>query len=317
MRGVLQSINKTWQEGTTMSEEWREFEKLITRIEAALAPLGAEVKSPDRVRDLVTGKLREVDATIRYKVGTVPILITVECRKRGRVQDDTWLEHLATKKQKVGAARTVAVSASGFSESSAKTARLYGIELRNIGEIASEDIRSWIVISGLQQVTDYTQLAGVRFEGVDQLPPETVVALKSDLAGAKIFTLQETSEKVSIGDMVSQLRQQGANLHEGVPSDGTTVRKEILLQFPEHFLSFETAAGPRELRLIQVGLDLRLEQVVTPLPAMGFEYSDTEQPLVRGVEHEMFILGQRVKLSLLKEAGSDRIRFSLTRIEEK
>jgi hypothetical protein len=65
-----------------MTTAWREFEKLIARIEQAMAPSGAEIKSPDRIPDRVTGELREVDASIRYKVGTCPILITVECRDR-------------------------------------------------------------------------------------------------------------------------------------------------------------------------------------------------------------------------------------------
>jgi hypothetical protein len=71
-----------------MAVEWREFEQLVARIEQTLAPQGAVVTSPDRVKDLYTGQDREVDATIRFRVGTVPILITVECRKRDRVQDD-------------------------------------------------------------------------------------------------------------------------------------------------------------------------------------------------------------------------------------
>ena len=71
-----------------MAVEWREFEQLVARIEQTLAPQGAVVTSPDHVKDLYTGQDREVDATIRFRVGTVPILITVECRKRDRVQDD-------------------------------------------------------------------------------------------------------------------------------------------------------------------------------------------------------------------------------------
>ena len=62
-----------------MTAQWREFEKLIARIEQAMAPLDAAVRSPDRIPDKVTGELREVDASIRYKVGTCPILITIEC----------------------------------------------------------------------------------------------------------------------------------------------------------------------------------------------------------------------------------------------
>lgn len=56
---------------TNMSndKEWRRFEKLVARIERVLAPKGAIVKSPDKIEDILTGSLREVDASIRMKVG--------------------------------------------------------------------------------------------------------------------------------------------------------------------------------------------------------------------------------------------------------
>src|ERR1700722_7435068 len=115
-----------------MAVEWREFERLIARIEQTLAPDGAIVKSPDYIKDLFTGEDREVDASIRFRLGTVPILITVECRKRGRVQDDTWLEQLATKRTKVGAAKTIAVASAGFTMPATVTAGLTGVEVRTI-----------------------------------------------------------------------------------------------------------------------------------------------------------------------------------------
>lgn len=71
---------------------WRRFEQVVALIEQALAPLEAQVRSPDRLPDLLTGKTREVDASIRYTVGSVPVLITVKCRKRNQRQDDTWIE---------------------------------------------------------------------------------------------------------------------------------------------------------------------------------------------------------------------------------
>src|SRR5262245_45905855 len=125
-------------------EEWREFERLVARIERDLAPRGAVVRSPDRICDLVTGSFREVDASIRFMVGSAPILITIECRHRAAVQDDTWIEQLAAKKEKLGAARTIAVSSSGFSEPARITAQLKGIDLRNLREITDEEIVSWL-----------------------------------------------------------------------------------------------------------------------------------------------------------------------------
>jgi hypothetical protein len=82
-----------------MTTAWREFEKLVARVEQAMAPSGAEVKSPDRIPDKVTGQLREVDASIRYKVGTCPVLITIECRDRRSIEDAQWIEQLVEETQ--------------------------------------------------------------------------------------------------------------------------------------------------------------------------------------------------------------------------
>ncbi len=94
--------------------EWREFERLVARIEADAGPRGLRIKSPDYIRCRTTGRLREVDASIRTQIGTVEVLVTIECRRRSKVQDVTWIEQLATKKDTIGASHTIAVSASGF-----------------------------------------------------------------------------------------------------------------------------------------------------------------------------------------------------------
>lgn len=73
----------------------------MARIEESLVPKGAVVKSPDHVRDKVTSERRQVDATIRYQVGSTSILIAIECRKRKPVQDVTWIEQLVTKRANI------------------------------------------------------------------------------------------------------------------------------------------------------------------------------------------------------------------------
>lgn len=120
--------------------EWREFEQLISRIEADAGPQGIVVKSPDRIRCKLTGRMREVDATIRTKAGTADLLITIECRNRTKVQDVTWLEQLATKRMSIGADRTIAVSLSGFSQEAETAAQHFGITLRRIADVRAEDL---------------------------------------------------------------------------------------------------------------------------------------------------------------------------------
>lgn len=129
--------------------EWRNFECLVALIESEAGPRGARVTSPDRIRDIDTGRLREVDASIRFRAGTIDVLVTIECRRRGRKADDTWIEQLATKRQKIGAARTIAVSSAGFSESARVSAERYGIELRELQEIQPKDIDTWFLPHGI------------------------------------------------------------------------------------------------------------------------------------------------------------------------
>jgi hypothetical protein len=126
----------------TKDKSWRAFEKMVARIEEALAPAGAVVKSPDRILDSSSGTLREVDASIRFAFGTSSFLIILECRERVRVQDVQWIEQLAIKKQHTGANHCIAVTSSRFSRAAVKKAEVLAIELRRIEEVTAESLRA-------------------------------------------------------------------------------------------------------------------------------------------------------------------------------
>ncbi|GAB3483351.1 restriction endonuclease [Polaromonas eurypsychrophila] len=142
--------------------DWRKFELLIAAIEKTLLPLGAEIKSPDHLPDLVTGQKREVDASIRFKVGSTPILITVECRKRDSPQDVTWIEQLATKKESIGASTTVAVSSEGFTKAAEELAGRKGIQTRILTETTGSDAAKWV--SEIQIALDLLQWRFVKIQ---------------------------------------------------------------------------------------------------------------------------------------------------------
>ena len=92
------------------SRAGRDLEQLVAHLETFLGPQGAEIQSPDYLPDRVTGERREVDISIRLHVGSAPVLVIAECRDRSRVEDVTWIEQLASKRDDVGAAKAIAVS---------------------------------------------------------------------------------------------------------------------------------------------------------------------------------------------------------------
>jgi hypothetical protein len=295
-----------------MAVEWREFEQLVARIEQTLAPQGAVVTSPDRVKDLYTGQDREVDATIRFRVGTVPILITVECRKRDRVQDDTWLEQLAMKRTKVGAARTIAVASAGFTMPATVTAGLTGIEVRTIDLITPEDMRAWLRIDGIQHVTEGSELVSFQFELyglILGLQPDVVRQMEADAAGARVFQSAD-GRQLCIRDLLDVAIQYGLKLHEGLPPDGTRRLRQVRINFPDQAMAIMTTAGPRYLKLVLLGIEAFRHQTNLPLPS-GFDYSDPKDTLVRGIEHRPDIPGHDCIVTLVKEPGADEIKVNM------
>jgi hypothetical protein len=260
--------------------KWRDFEQLVARIEQCLVPKGAVVKSPDRIRDKVTNELREVDASIRFQVGSTPILIAIECRKRKPVQDVTWIEQLATKSASIGAARMIAVSATGFSDSAVKLAQLHGIELRQFEDRIGEEIVQKF-LSGFHInmiVTDYhTRSIMFTLDGGQKLrpedsAPELMDALKRDGVNAVVATEVVTGSALTIEHMMHEVDDSKA------PLDGPAITVRAAASFTPGAVTVSTKQGPRFLSEIEVIADFSRKTV--PLPARSlYEYSTPDSPI--------------------------------------
>ena len=133
--------------GKSQGKPWKQFEKLVAEFERHLNPKGANVTLDDKVPDLITGHLRQVDATIRQIVKGEKILIAIECRKRGQREDITWIEQLYAKKSFIGATQIVGVSSTGFSDYALKRARISGIVLRKIDKIDPETFMDQYILN--------------------------------------------------------------------------------------------------------------------------------------------------------------------------
>lgn len=234
---------------------WRNFEKLVTRIEHALAGEGVTVKSPDFIPCITTSTPREVDASIRTRVGSAEILVTVECRDRVAVQDVTWIEQLAAKKKNIGAAKTIAVAASGFSAEAARIARENGIDLRILDEITEEDIKSWMPLIGMVHIYKDCEVTG---------PPEIVFMAEPgdepaeltipDLMSKAIFR-GPSDEPLSLNDIWSRADDQ-MKIFDQVPTDNKDHFVKLTIT-PADALQFCTPKGNRQVKSITLPLRLR------------------------------------------------------------
>jgi len=254
--------------GSKPDAEWRQFEQLVARIEADAAPLGWIVRSPDRVTCEITGRLREVDASIQPAASDKPFLVTIECRRRKKKEDVTWIEQLASKKAAIGADRTIAVSAVGFSSEAVTAARFYGIDLRLLSVLTAAEINALLKIDFVWFTHKRCSLTrvGIRiFRGPDwTLPdPDTVdfyLPLDTD-SHLPIFRNVDTNTTWSLNDLWHQL-QEATEVFSGLAKGEQPVVRTADFPYPGN-VTVQTPEGPKALGdvLLSVALWLEVEQV--------------------------------------------------------
>lgn len=270
--------------------EWREFEQLVARIEADAGPRGMIVKSPDRIRCKVTNRLREVDASIRSRVGSAEILITIECRQRSKIQDVTWIEQLVAKKAAIGADHTIAVSASGFSSDAETTADRGGISLRTLSEVSIADINSLLKLDFVLFWHKRCAISRVdvrRFRSLDWKMPsleDIDFTLPKDTDPfASIFHNVETGTSWSLNDLWRQV-QEVTDPYDGIPRAQPPVFRTACFPYPGT-VTIATTDGPCVLGdvLLTVALWIEAEQITLDA-AHKIEYASDKGAAIQRVE---------------------------------
>lgn len=271
-----------------ITKEWRDFEKLVALIELHLAPKGAVIKSPDHIIDKITNEPREVDASIRYQVGSVPILITIECRDRKSIEDSRWIEQLIQKKNDIGATATIAVSSKKFSTPALKKAKSYGIETRLLNDIDEDSIREWankvdtVVYQGvfhlssikisLADNTIFSFNPKMEFEFIEQGIEYKFIHLvyENSVVSIKDLLLQnenpdkegKTTKQISVNIPPKTLVKipvdlRFSNLFEDVPLSGEVIKKILRWEFDSGAATVLTEQGIKEIEFLDAELQMK------------------------------------------------------------
>ena len=308
--GRLEGIVK---EIKLVEKEWKQFEQLIARIEQDADNIGVIVTSPDRIPCQFTGRLREVDASIRIPSGVSEKLITIECRKRSRKQDVTWIEQLATKKIAIKAAKTIAVSSSGFSSDAKTIASQHGIELKKLSEISSDQINSLLGINFIvfwRKVSSIAQLTIRPFQSRKWTVPgseDLLVELTLETDPFKnIFYSRTTNEYWSINDLWLQL-QEATDPFADIPKYGPPIIRTACFPYPGTVF-VDTPSGTYELGDVLVSFSLSLEPEIVNLDeAKKVEYSSHKESSIQRVEFTSNLDEKKRRVSLQIPKDSDQI----------
>lgn len=298
----------------TQTKKWRKLERLVASIENHLKPQGAVVKYSHKRRD-IHGRLREVDATIEYKIGSVPILIIVECRDRKGKQGVGWIEQLVTKRENLGANQVVAVSTSGFSKPAMDLAKKKSIQLRLISEISDKTVVGWTKHIEVKAVQEARRVKDFNLKIYDdptdsfELPREVKENLKNNQFSIGVFTRRLDNLEVTLQMLFDAARQRFASDPKAVNEDykkallnGEPFVESLTMNFPrgEYFVAIDD--GKMDIKSIEIFNDVTFdlhEQV--PLDPV-VRYSD--------------VLGKEIDNLAIVEYGDMTFHFRSNEITE-
>ena len=301
---------------------WREFEELVARIEQVLAGETVKISSPERIRSLITGRKREVDASLRTRVGSSEILITIECRKRSAKQDVTWIEQLVSKKQAIGAARTIAVASSAFSSDAIRVAEHYGIDLRVLSEIDNAELQRWTLPQFVVHVYKHCDLLEAPEVIFYAEPGDDFLAI-SPMDGVEggattpdspVFTAPD-GVVLTLNDLWLRADDQ-LKIFDGIAKDDKVHVRRLSIT-PSDTLMLRTRVGERQVRRIDLTLSLRWKHERIPLAdASVVSYqpassSDLMKPQVRAEFESKDATNTIVRFGMQFQPETDLISFTL------
>lgn len=280
---------------STMPREGRDLETLIARIETALSPLGVEVTSPDFFTDRITGQQREVDISIRGKIGSADVLIICECRDRSGSQDVTWIEQLAQKRHDVGAAKAIAVSSSAFTGPALIKAKFLGIETRLLHELKPEEIAGWFQSGNMTLSTYHTDLIRVSLtigpnSTDNKLADEAEAAFNhpEEVATKEFLICKTDGKKCSMSTIWQWVHTQKAELiNSAVPIAGDKVRRTITTNFadPQQRYQIPMSGGPVDIISMTFIVDMWVTHQEVPVCRM-LSYRQGDAELAQTVQYQ-------------------------------
>jgi len=261
-----------------MTRAGRDLERLVATIEELLGSADVEIKSPDYVIGVNSGARREIDVSLRTRVGSVEILVILEVRDRKDIEDVTWIEQLATKRDDVRASKVVAISSAGFSKGARELAERLGVELRSVDSLTGESIANWFRRFNFEVTVRYGDL---KFQVVPATDNERVLSLLESTfanvnAQTPIFIHTSTDNVFSTRDVLEEILAEDPQLFDDLQPNGETRQVAIRAQYPDPDSRYQilTEKGPIHVEIILLWGEIGIATAKIPISRVA-QYAKT------------------------------------------
>lgn len=125
--------------------KWKRFEKLVAGVQQQLAP-NALVTHNDHIIGHDSGRLRQVDVSVKQKVGQYNMLIAIDCKDYKIPVNVKHVEQFTGLIKDIRANKGAMVAANGFSDTAKRVGEKAGVDLYRLVDAEAHDWQAYISI---------------------------------------------------------------------------------------------------------------------------------------------------------------------------
>lgn len=126
--------------------KWKRFEELVAKVQKDFCSEAATVTVNDKIEGVITGVTRQIDISIRQKIGQYDMLIAIDCKDLAEPVDVKGVEEVIGLIQDVGANKGVIVSANGFTSTALTRGAKAGLDLLRLIDCGDHDWKAEVAI---------------------------------------------------------------------------------------------------------------------------------------------------------------------------
>lgn len=292
----------------------KEFEELVTWVQQCLHDR-AVITPNEKIADIHSKRLRQIDIAIRIKDGPTSFLGIVEIRDRSRPVGEDFIEQVNSKRESVGADAAFIVSASGFCKPAIVKARALNIRVFTYQEAVASN---WMRCLCLTEVVvmnrkwDKVNIGILDPSHNAFISPHSsiVEALRIDLH-SRIFFSEQGEPKFSLPEIASMAINQNLESFFAGISVRDRVRRRYVVNLDhagsEIHLFFRDKVGSlRKLECFCLDADFWVEAVTTPVQLSRFSNAGTGEALAEVASATVEMFGGQHKLQFItKSLGNE------------
>jgi hypothetical protein len=282
-----------------------DFEQLIAWIQKSVHK-SAKIGVNEKLKDIDTGKQRQIDITIRLSDGPTEFLGIVEVRDRSRPVGAPYIEEVSGKRRSVKADAAFLVSRSGFTKTAITKAKQLGIRALTYEEAQTANWSKWLQNFNflvLQRKYDESIIHFFEY-GTDErvsISPKDIEKIREDKT-SKIILDEHGMPISSVPDILNRIiNVLGEEPYKNIPTDGTRKRCKFLFQGkfePSIWLSAENGTM-RQIGKIGIETELYWECKKYPVRLMRYKEAGSTKSIAELALTDIEISKKKYRIELL------------------